>query len=250
MLEAWIPAELGVGWALALTGLSFFTSAMTAAFGIGGGVALIAVLLQILPPAVVLPIHGIVQAGSNASRTWIMRESVNWRIAAWFAVGAVFGVLLAASVVVALPQRLLQGVLAVFILWSIWGPGVRKLAIPNKVFAVVGAVATFLTMFVGATGPLVAAFWRVEVLGRQGVVATHGAVMFVQHGLKVLAFGFLGFVFSDWWVVILAMVVAGYMGTLVGKKVLSNLPEAVFARVFKWTLTLLSLRLAYSAVFG
>ncbi len=249
MLEAWLPAELPLFWAVALTVLSFFTSAMTAAFGIGGGVALITVLLLILPPASVLPVHGVVQAGSNASRTWIMRESVRWSIARWFAVGAVIGVILASMIVVALPQRLLQAVLAVFILWSIWSPGIRKRAIADKGFVAVGAVATFLTMFVGATGPLVAAFWRVEALGRQGVVATHGAWMTVQHTLKVIAFGWLGFAFQDWLPVIVAMVAAGYLGTMAGKKILARLPEALFARLFKWTLTILALRLGFAAAF-
>ncbi len=222
---------------------------MTAAFGIGGGVALITVLLLILPPAIVLPVHGVVQAGSNVSRTWLMRESVRWPIAGWFAIGSLAGVLVASSIVVALPQRLLQGVLAAFILWSIWSPGFKKRAISDRGFVAVGAAATFLTMFLGATGPLVAAFWRVEALGRQGVVATHGAVMSVQHSLKVIAFGWLGFAFQEWLPVIAAMVVAGYLGTIAGKHILARLPEALFARLFKWTLTLLALRLAYAAVF-
>ena len=44
-LELWLPPELSVFWWVVLTGLSFVTSAMTASFGIGGGVALITVLL-------------------------------------------------------------------------------------------------------------------------------------------------------------------------------------------------------------
>ena len=249
-LELWLPPELSVFWWVVLTGLSFVTSAMTASFGIGGGVALITVLLLLLPATVVLPLHGIVQAGSNASRAFIMREWVRWPLVGWFALGAVFGVSLAASVVVALPPRILTGVLSVFILWSIWAPGFSKRAIADKTFIGVGAVATFLTMFVGATGPLVAAFWRVDALGRQGVVATHGAAMFVQHSLKALAFGMLGFAFSQWWLPIISMVVAGYFGTRLGKQILSRLPEALFATLFKWTLTVLALRLAWSALVG
>lgn len=250
MQPDWLPAQLDVFWWLVLTALSFLTSAMTAAFGIGGGVALISVLLLVLPPMVVLPVHGIVQAGSNAGRAWVMRESIHWPVVGWFALGSTLGIALASQVVVALPHRLLSGLLAAFILWSIWAPGLSKRSIADKGFAIVGAVASFLTMFLGATGPFVAAFWRVEKLGRQGVVATHGAAMTVQHGFKVIAFGLLGFAFSQWWVPIVSMVVAGYFGTRLGKRILARLPEALFATLFKWTLTLLAVRLAWSAVAG
>ena len=248
ILDGWLPGELSAGWAMALTVLSFFTSAFTAAFGIGGGVALITMLLLILPPAIVLPLHGVVQMGSNAGRTYAMRSSVRWPIVGWFALGSLLGVSLAAMVFVALPQRLLLGLLASFILWSLWMPGISKRAIADRSFTIVGAVATFATMFVGATGPLVATFWRVEALGRQGVVACHGAVMTVQHGLKVVAFGWLGFAYSEWLALIVAMIVSGYGGTLLGKHLLSRLPEKQFALIFKWTLTLLALRLAWGAL--
>jgi len=249
-LDLWLPAELSTAWALGLTVLSFFTSAFTAAFGIGGGGALITMMLLILPPTIVLPLHGVVQTGSNAGRAYAMRASVRWPLVGWFALGSVLGIAAATMVFVALPQRLLLGLLASFILWSLWMPGLSKRAIADRSFVGVGAFASFATMFVGATGPLVAAFWRVEALGRQGVVACHGAVMTIQHGLKVVAFGWLGFAYGQWLLLIVAMIVSGYAGTLLGKHLLSRLPEKQFATIFKWTLTVLALRLAWGALAG
>jgi uncharacterized membrane protein YfcA len=242
-MEAFLPASLSPGWALALTVLSFFTSGFTAAFGIGGGVALIAVLLQILPPAVVIPLHGIVQAGSNVGRAYAMREFVSWNIVRWFAIGALIGALVAGMIIVSLPGRLLMVMLGLFILWSIWAPKFKASGIPVQGFAGVGMLATFLGLFVGATGPVVAAFWDQKKLGRQGQVATHASVMTIVHVLKCVAFGFLGFAFSEWLPLIAAMVISGYLGTLVGKSVLSRLPEHVFAIGFKWILTVLAVRL-------
>lgn len=249
MPDALLPDILSPGWALTLIFMSFLTSAFTAAFGIGGGVALITVLLQILPPAVVLPLHGIVQTGSNGGRAWAMRESIHWPIWRWFLIGSIVGVALASMVFFSLPTRALLLCLSAFILWSLWAPKFKASGIPEVGFIGVGALATFLTMFVGATGPIVAAFWDQKKLGKQGQVATHGAVMTVQHGLKCVAFGFLGFGFSEWLPLIIAMVVLGYAGTLLGKKVLARLPEETFAIGFKWTLTLLALRLAYQGLF-
>ncbi|MEZ5980679.1 MAG: hypothetical protein R3C54_00005, partial [Parvularculaceae bacterium] len=40
---------------------SFFTSALTASFGLGGGLALLAVMSALLPPIAVIPVHGVAQ---------------------------------------------------------------------------------------------------------------------------------------------------------------------------------------------
>lgn len=249
MMSSLLPDLVSPGWALALTVLSFFTSGFTAAFGIGGGVALITVLLQILPPAVVIPLHGVVQAGSNLGRTYAIRESVAWPIVKLFAIGALAGVVVASLIFISLPGRLLMVLLGAFILWSIWAPKLKASNIPEKGFIGVGFLGTFLGLFVGATGPVVAAFWNQEKLGRQGQVATHAAVMSIVHILKCIAFGFIGFAFTEWLPLIVAMVVSGYCGTLAGKRVLSRLPEEVFAIGFKWILTLLAVRLLFQGLF-
>lgn len=249
-LDALIPAMLSAPQATALIILSFFASAFTAGFGIGGGIALITVMLQILPPAIVLPLHGVVQTGSNAGRVWAFRDHLNRPIVAWFALGAALGVALAATIIINLPARLLMVLLALFILWSIWMPILRASNIPLRGFVAVGAVTTFLGMFLGATGPLVAAFWNTAKMGRQAVIATHGAVMTILHGLKVIAFGALGFSFAEWIPFLVAMVASGQIGTIAGKRLLANLPEQFFVVAFKWALTLLALRLGLSGIFG
>ena len=250
MIDAILPDQLSSGWALVLFVLSFIASAFTVAFGIGGGVALIAVLLQILPPAIVIPIHGLVQTGSNAGRAWTMREHIRVPIVKWFAMGAVIGVILASLIFFSLPTRGLTVALGLFILWSVWAPKYKASSIPDKGFAGVGALASFLTMFLGATGPIVAAFWNQEKLGKEGQVATHGAVMTMVHGFKVIAFGFLGFAFGEWMVFLILMILSGYAGTLLGKRVLSHFDERTFSIGFKAVLTLLALRLVWQGITG
>ncbi|MEM6745574.1 MAG: TSUP family transporter, partial [Pseudomonadota bacterium] len=174
-----LPPDMG--WALfaALTGTSFFTSALTAAFGIGGGAALLAILASLLPPAALIPVHGVVQLGSNAGRTAIMARQAVLGALAPFAAGSVLGAALGASVAVALPPWAVQLGVGAFILWSVWGripapgPG-RGLTLAA---AITGALTTFLTMFFGATGPFVAAWTKTLGLDREALVATNGAMM-------------------------------------------------------------------------
>ena len=65
--------------------------------------------------------------------------------------------------------------------------------------------------------------------------------MTLQHAPKALVFGAAGFVFSEWLPLIAAMICSGALGTWVGLRLLQRMEEALFARVFKWLLTLLAL---------
>ncbi len=250
VLQWLVPTALTPASMVLLLLASVLTSAVAAAFGIGGGVGMIAVLLTALPPTVVVPLHGVIQAGSNFGRAITMRADISRTIVPVFAAGSLVGVTLGSLLVVNLPTRTLQVVLGLFILWSLWFPGLKASRIPDKGFFLVGAGASFCTMFLGATGPLIGAFWNVDKLGRKGVVATHAACMTIQHVFKVVAFVVLGFVFAPWIPFLAAMIAAGFVGTLLGKRVLSRLPERLFAGVFKGILSLLALELLRSAIVG
>ncbi len=234
--------------ALGLVILSYFTSALTATAGIGGGIALISVMATFLPPATVLPVHGVVQLGSNVGRTYLMRHYIDVPITILFALGALVGVAVAALIFVSLSTRTLQLLLAAFILFAVWTPRLRASRIPPRGFLLVGALATFCTMFVGATGPFVAAFMSTERLQRHGLVATTAACLSLQHALKIIAFGLLGFAFLSWIPLVTAMIATGFLGTLTGRRLLDRMPERAFVIVFKAVMTVLALRLLWSAL--
>ncbi len=73
----YLPPELSVIAAAGLVAFSFFTSVLTTVASIGGGTALISAMASFLPPLIVLPVHGGVQLGSNAGRTWLMRPHID-----------------------------------------------------------------------------------------------------------------------------------------------------------------------------
>lgn len=243
-----LPPGVSALAAIGLVALSLLTSALTAAAGIGGGLLLLSIMATFLPPAILIPTHGVVQLGSNAGRAALMRRQIDRHIVVPFALGSLLGVAVGAKLFVALPTPTLQIVLGIFILASVWLPKLKTSTIANRGFVVVGMLGSFCTMFVGATGPFVASFISPDRLERHAVVATHGACMTLQHTLKVVAFGFLGFAFLPWAPLLVAMVGAGFVGTLIGRRVLDRLPHDVFARIFKVVLTLLALRLLYAAV--
>ena len=103
LIEAWLPAELAAATALLLVLVSCGTSFLTAAFGIGGGVALLAVMALVVPPAMLIPIHGVVQIGSDLGRTALMIRHVRWDLMGAFAVGSLAGSAAGGLLVVQLP---------------------------------------------------------------------------------------------------------------------------------------------------
>ena len=92
MIEHILPPEIGWPVALALMATSFGTSAVTAAFGLGGGVMLLAVLASVLPPAALIPVHGLVQLGSNTGRTLVLRADVARGVLVPFLIGSLVGI--------------------------------------------------------------------------------------------------------------------------------------------------------------
>jgi uncharacterized membrane protein YfcA len=123
--------------------------------------------------------------------------------------------------------------------------------VPDRGFLAVGAITAFITMFAGATGPLLAPFLAPERLGdRHATIATIAACMWLKHGLKVAAFAIAGFAYGPWLPLAAVMIASGFLGTVFGKRVVARIPEARFRAVFKGLLTVLALRLIYQGALG
>jgi uncharacterized membrane protein YfcA len=244
----WLPAELSITAALILLATSFLTSGVSATFGLGGGVAMLIALLSFTSPIIALPLHAIIQLGSTTSRSALLRKHIIFEIVWWFVPGIILGILIAMQVLVTLDTTWLQSILAVFIMWSVWAPKLNAKAISVRTYFGVGTATSFATMFLGATGPLVAAFITPERYGRDATVATHAACMTMQHVIKAIAFGFLGFAFFAWIPLIVAMLFSGFAGSWLGGLLLRRIPEHIFKICFKLVLTALALRLLVTAL--
>jgi uncharacterized membrane protein YfcA len=116
--------------------------------------------------------------------------------------------------------------------------------------AIAGGFSSFLTMFFGGTGPFVAAYVRTMDLGRMAHLATHSLFMTIQHLLKTVVFGFLGFAFSIWAPLIAAMIAAGFAGTVIGRQVLTRIDEKRFKFILSAILIVLALRMIWSGAMG
>ncbi len=238
-------------WGVAIMcGVSFAGSFIAASLGLGGGLLVMATMASLLPPTVLIPLHGIVQLGSNAGRMAIMRANILKHVIPPFLIGTVIGAAVGVNLVVTLPTAVLQIVLGAFVLYATWGPKLKTARPGNKSFFGIGLFGSLATMFVGATGPLVAPFAAAASDKRQEVVATHATMMTIQHGFKIIAFGVLGFAFGPYVPLLCGLLACGFAGTWVGKHTLNALPERAFRIGLKTLITLLAIRLLFKGLEG
>jgi len=236
------PPGLDLWPAIGLITLSFFTSAITAAFSLGGGMLLLSVMVIVLPVSALVPVHGLVQFGSNLGRTVVQRRHIDWSSAVWMCLGAIPGAIVGGQFVVILPESVFALTIGVFILVVTWIRLPRQNAHSPYVLTGAGAGIGAIGMIISATGPLTALFLS-QRPDRRIIVATNAAIMSVQHLSKIAVYMSLGFLIAPWLPFVLMMIGAGLLGTFAGSHLLERLPEQVFRLGLKLLLSVIALDL-------
>jgi uncharacterized membrane protein YfcA len=242
-------ADLSGAAVLILVVAAFLTAVLSAIVGMAGGITLLAVMLLFLDPLVAIPLHGVVQLVANGSRSWIQRSHVRidiaWRYALPLIPMGFAGLALAEN----LPPEVLRASIGIFVLAATWAPQLLLLgARPGESqsvnrFVGVGAVAGFLNMSIGATGPLIAPFYLNLGLTRFALIGTKAACQALGHIAKVLVFGAVGFAFGDYAALLAVLAAAVVSGTWAGSRILQSVNERAFVVLYKGILTIIALRL-------
>ena len=227
---------------------AFFTSTMTAVFGIGGGVMLIGLMPGAIPATAIIPVHGLVQLSSNISRAWFSRPFIRWDYLRRFLPGAIVGIVLASQFVLSINMDYIPLVLGLFLLIITWAPIPSLQHLPARFFSF-GIIHSLMSTLGGAAGPLLATFLSREGFKRDTLVATFAAFMSTSHLLKVFAFTAMGFDFMAWLPLMLLMSTSVILGSWFGTRIRPVIPEINFKVIFRWIITLLALRLMALSLF-
>lgn len=228
---------------LALVGIAFFTSALAGAVGMGGGILLIACMPGLVPVQAIIPIHAVTQLASNGSRVMFGYSHIDWRLVGPFALGAVLGAWLGAEVYRELNLDWLPALIGVLVLTITWVPLPQLRLGGPAALLMLGFYQTGLGMLAGATGPLGAAVLRYYNTGRDWLVVNTAVYMSVNHAIRVVAFALLGFSFAPWLGLMSGMIIAGILGSWVGTRLRSHIPQLLFQRIFKVLVSLLAVRM-------
>ena len=238
-----LPDDMATPIAIFLVFMSFVTSFISATFGVGGGAIILAVLAVSLPPPALIPIHGVVQLGSNVGRVSLMLKDVVWRPALPFVTGSLLGASIGGTLAVQIPTAIVQIAVGLFILFVVV---VKLPPIAMRYVFAGGLFSSFLTMFFGATGNFIAAMVKSMQLDPLPHVATHSVMMTIQHLIKVIVFGILGFNFTSYVPIIAGMLVSGFVGTFVGKQFLVKSGNTYFKLILNAILLFVAAHLIWT----
>lgn len=206
-------------------------------------------LAQIVPAAALIPVHGTVQLGSNANRAIMTRRYIMWPMVGALLSGALIGAVIASFIVVQIPLELLQVSVALYVLIVVWRPQFSKSSSHGSaVFT--GVWTTIASMFVGASGPMVASYVYPRITDTRAKLATFSATLAGQHILKGFVFSLVGFEFLRWAPLILIMIIGGAIGTYLGLKIAQRLQSVWFDRLFRWGVSILALKLLGASILG
>ncbi len=227
---------------------SFFASYFSIVAGTAGGLMLLVLMASFYPPAVLIPMHTLIQLGSGISRSFSMWEWVLKRTLLPFTLGCIAGAALGGYIFISLPPALLMGGLGLFVMLITWAPQLGRFGPERGRFALLGFGVTVLGVFVSATGTIVGPFVASASPDRRNHVATMSSLMAITHIAKMGAFLWIGFTLGAYVPLIAAMIASGILGNWYGEHTLSRMREDWFRTGFKVVMTLLALRLIWVAL--
>lgn len=236
---------------LALFGLTFtsiFTSGLSAATGMGGGVLLFAVMTIFFPMNVLIPIHGVIQFFNNLFIVIFLKQHLKRSLLQPFLIGSVFGITLGAFLVSRIVKtHIPQFIILTLIAYTLFRPKrLPDLKLKHKNFVFVGFITGFLGMIAGAVDPVLGPFFIRDDLSKEEVIANKAFMQSIVHFSKIPIFYFLGFDFIPYIGLCLLLNFACIFGTKFGIVVLERMSDKVFILVFKIALVGSGLKILYS----
>lgn len=233
---------------LALSVACCLAAIISTAIGTSGGITF-ALMATTFPIQAVVPIHAAVESIASFLRLILLRQFVDMRFVGHFFLGSLIGLLAAFPLVGVMSEQLVGVLMGAFIIFSVWLP-VRSLVAQHAQFpAAGGALTTFMTMFVGATGPLVAALIASRIPQQIKLIGTHAACMTAQHVSKIVVFAIIGFSFSRYYAETLVLIGATTLGTWMGTHILVRAPQNIIRMAFRLIITTLGAKLIIDAAF-
>ncbi|MFT5442742.1 MAG: putative membrane protein YfcA [Myxococcota bacterium] len=234
---------------IALTFVGFATSILSAIVGMAGGVTLLTVMLLFFDPLIAVPLHGAVQLVSNSSRAVIQRKHIRWELIWRYGLCLLPLGFLGLELSQQLPPAVTKALIGVFVLIATWMPRLLLIGThpedsdPKGRFILMGAATGFLNPTIGATGPLIAPFFLNLGLTRFALIGTKATCQALGHIAKIIIFGVVGFAYTQYAPLLVALCASVVVGTMVGSRMLKRVNETWFIRLYKGVLTVIALHL-------
>lgn len=242
LINLYLPDNVSLAGAFVLIVINLLCAFISTALSLGGGLLMLVSLSFFVPPAALVPVHGIIQLGSNFARIFVSLKDLDIKIILPFMGGTLIGSYFGANIVDILSPAIGQIGVGLFIMYSLFG----KFPKLGKKYIFFGGVASStMSVIFGASGPLVATLIKNMNFNPLKHVATHGSMMTFQHLFKSFAYFFIGFSFQQYLPLVTVMILVGFLGTYLGKLVLISKGQSYFKKILSIILFFGSIRLIY-----
>ncbi|WP_300390527.1 sulfite exporter TauE/SafE family protein [Henriciella sp.] len=236
-----------MSWISALVILiaTLITAFISGIFGMAGGLILMGVLTALLPVATAMIVHGAIQMVSNGWRAFLLRNHIDWRIFARYALGSLVAILLL-ILLAWRPNKTVVYLLLGITPLMVWVPkSIIDLDIQKRGQAeTAGFLVQALNTLAGVAGPLLDLFFVRTGMTRQAIVATKSATQVMAHLVKI-AFWSVPVIAAagitampPLWLFALAIPMS-MTGTWLGGLVLERMNDVDFKRWMRWLVTLI-----------
>lgn len=236
-----------------IVAVAFFTSILSGLFGMAGGIVLMGVLTWLLPAALALALHGVIQFASNAWRLLLHRRYIVWPVLLWFGIGSAAS-LAFFSAVMFQPTKLIVflglGLMPVLV----WLPERwLRLDATNRWHAVGGGfVSNGIALTSGVSGPVTDLLFVNTPMTRHQIVATKAVMQAMGHASKIVVYGALLLGAAGREAIALpatvAAIAASMAGIMVGGRLLDRISDAQFRVVRRWLVTIVGATFLIQAV--
>lgn len=207
----------------------------------GGGSPLIVIPLitLLLGSQAVAPVITIGLLVGNGQRSLFFWQSVDWRVTAWYAPGAIVGALLGAYGFTQLRGDWLQVILGLAMVLMVayyglsrWlGGSPWQVTIRAWYFLPCALLNGVASALVGSTGPIMNPLYLAYGLDKEALIATKSANKTWLHLVKLLSYGAMGAIDPAYWRYGLVIGVAAIPANWLGKQVLNHMSSEQFRQL-------------------
>jgi len=227
-----------------LTVCAVATSIVSAIMGMAGGIMLLVIIASLTETIYIVPLYSSVQLISNTTRLLLFFKHIHWNIVRLYGLGLIPGSLCGIYLVQMLPKDMIKLLMGIFILLVTFAPRSKtEIRTGIGIFFGVGIIGGLLSVLLGTPGPTLAPFFVRNDVIKEELIATKAVCQSLSHMLNILLYGFIGVNILVHWKILAVLGAAVILGTFIGKKILTKLPDRHFLIIFKALLTIISVRI-------
>lgn len=239
------------GVLLVLVLVAALASCISAIFGVAGGAVFFSALVWAVDAKTAIPIHTGIQLIGNTSRIIVYFKEIQWKIALFFSLLLLPGAYLGSLLFRYFNSQLMELLIGIFILLTVWLPQKNHRGERHKSFILVGFISAFLGMIVAVTGPLIASFFNREGVRKEKMVATKSFCQGITQLAKMIVFSaVLKFEFQQYTLAFVCLGLASIVGTYMGRKLIGKIQDRRYRQLNNALLIVIGLNMLFKAIYG